>query len=73
MLPLHALRGTCDIIRDSIDHRIHFGLSTNKDEDEINSRLLEQAAYTVMTTTRIVADVSDLARFHEGANLKTNF
>ena len=39
----------------------------------MNCRLLEQAADTVMTTTRMVADVSDLARFHEGANLKTNF
>lgn len=73
MGPLHALRGTCDIIRDSIDHQIQFGLSTNKDEDEMNCRLLEQAADTVMTTTRMVADVSDLARFHEGANFKTNF
>ena len=73
MGPLHALRSTCDIIRDRIDHQIQFGLSTNKDEDERNCRLLEQAADTVMTTTRMVADVSDLARFHEGANLKTKF
>ncbi|KAL7430910.1 hypothetical protein ACHAXH_001626 [Discostella pseudostelligera] len=73
MGPLHALRGTCDVIRDRIDHQIQFGLCVNKDEDERNCRLLEQAADTVMTTTRMVADVSDLARFHEGANLKTKF
>jgi K+-sensing histidine kinase KdpD len=73
MGPLHALRGTCDVIRDRIDHQIQFGLSVNKDEDERNCRLLEQAADTVVTTTRMVADVSDLARFHEGANLKTKF
>lgn len=73
MGPLHALRGTCDVIRDRIDHQVQFGLSTNKDEDERNCRLLEQAADTVMTTTRMVADVSDLARFHEGANLTMKF
>jgi hypothetical protein len=73
MWPLHALRGTCDIVRDSIQHQIQFGSNTNTIEDERNCQLLEQAADTVMTTTRMVADVSDLARFHEGANLKTNF
>ena len=73
MGPLHALRGTCDIVRDSIQHQIQFGSNTITVEDERNCRLLEQAADTVMTTTRMVADVSDLARFHEGANLKTKF
>jgi hypothetical protein len=51
---------------------MQFSSSTNDDDDERNCRLLEQAADTVMTTTRMVADVSDLARFHEGANLNTN-
>jgi len=36
-----------------------------------NCELLDRAAETVTTTTRMVADCSDLARFDEGATLKT--
>ena len=72
ILPLRALRGTCDVVRDSIQHQIKLDLSTNKDNDKRNCRLLEQASDAVTITTRMVADVSDLARFHEGANLNTD-
>ena len=68
MGPLHALRGTCEVVRDN--------LSSAEDDSPVgekNCDLLERAADTVMSTTRMVADVSDLARFDEGASLKTKF
>ena len=72
MGPLHALRGTCEVVRDRIQMQMqqspHYGGS--KDDEERNCKLLERAADTVTTTTRMVADVSDLARFDEGASLR---
>ena len=72
MGPLHALRGTCEVVRDRIQmqmqQRPHYGGS--KEDEERNCELLERAADTVTTTTRMVADVSDLARFDEGASLR---
>jgi hypothetical protein len=72
MGPLHALRGTCEVVRDRIQMQMqqspYYGGS--KDEEERNCELLERAADTVTTTTRMVADVSDLARFDEGASLR---
>lgn len=70
MGPLHALRGTCEVVRDRIVEQNSLAVS---DEVEKNYELLTRAADTVMTTTRMVADVSDLARFDEGAALKTKF
>lgn len=69
MGPLHALRGTCEIVSDTL--QLHN--SIDGDEREKNCDLLERAAETVTTTTRMVADVSDLARFDEGATLQTKF
>lgn len=65
MGPLHALRGTCEVVRDLIQTD-----GSKSDNDERNCDLLERAAITVTTTTRMVADVSDLARFDEGASLR---
>lgn len=77
MGPLHALRGTCEVVRDKIqlDNKSKHpnSMMMEDDEAEKNCELLERAADTVTTTTRMVADVSDLARFDEGANLKTRF
>lgn len=88
MGPLHALKVTCEVVRDKIiDQQQHNGkgfdldhskadknnVINGEDEAEKNCELLERAADTVMTTTRMVADVADLARFDEGANLKTKF
>jgi len=66
MGPLHALRGTCEIVSDGLQQR-----NINENEREKNCELLDRAAETVTTTTRMVADVSDLARFDEGATLRT--
>lgn len=66
MGPLHALRGTCEVVSDRLQyHKI------DAIEREKNCELLERAADTVTTATRMVADVSDLARFDEGATLTT--
>lgn len=68
MGPLHALRSTCEVVRDRIQiQKSHY---VSKDDEERNCELLERAADTVTTTTRMVADVSDLARLDEGASLK---
>ncbi|KAL7534381.1 hypothetical protein ACHAWF_004817 [Thalassiosira exigua] len=67
MGPLHALRGTCEVVSD----RLQLGGMVDENEREKNCELLERAAGMVTTTTRMVADVSDLARFDEGANLRT--
>eukprot|EP00581_Thalassiosira_minuscula_P018353 CAMPEP_0183723122 /NCGR_PEP_ID=MMETSP0737-20130205/14826_1 /TAXON_ID=385413 /ORGANISM="Thalassiosira miniscula, Strain CCMP1093" /LENGTH=815 /DNA_ID=CAMNT_0025953375 /DNA_START=183 /DNA_END=2630 /DNA_ORIENTATION=+ len=66
MGPLHALRGTCEVVSERLQLR-----NISDDEKEKNCELLERAAHTVTTTTRMVADVSDLARFDEGSTLKT--
>ena len=78
MGPLHALKGTCELVRDKIQEQnsLDFGKAASggvDNEAEKNCELLERATETVMTTTRMVADVSDLARFDEGCNLKTKF
>ncbi|KAL3816149.1 hypothetical protein ACHAXA_001636 [Cyclostephanos tholiformis] len=65
MGPLHALRGTCEVVRDRIQMQ-----QSPHDDDYYNCDLLERAAETVTTTTRMIADVSDLARFDEGASLR---
>lgn len=67
MGPLHALRGTCELI----SGRLQDQTSDDIHERERNCVLLERAVDTVTLTTRMVADVSDLARFDEGATLKT--
>jgi CheY-like chemotaxis protein len=67
MSPLHALRGTVELISGRLQDK------SAKDETEKNCDLLERAADAVTLTTRMVADVSDLARFDEGATLKTSF
>ena len=66
------MKGTCEIVRERIQDSIGLENSWN-DEAEKNCELLAWATDTVMTTTRMVADVSDLARFDEGASLKTQF
>ena len=66
MGPLHTFRGTCELVSDSMRRP-----NIKEYEIEKNCELLERAAITVSTTTRMVADVSDLARFHDGATLKT--
>lgn len=64
MGPLHALRGTCEVVRDRIyDNKGNLTGSGDDDEGEKNCELLERAADTVMTTTRMIADVSDLGEF----------
>lgn len=65
MGPLHALRGTCEIVSDRLNQ-----LNIDEDEREKNCNLLDRAVDTVTTSTRMVADVSDLARFDEGSSLK---
>jgi hypothetical protein len=59
MGPLHALRGTCELI----SGRLQDHTSDDVHERERNCVLLERAVDTVTLTTRMVADVSDLARF----------
>lgn len=61
MGPLHALRGTCELI----SGRLQDNTSDDVHERERNCILLERAVDTVALTTRMVADVSDLARFGE--------
>ncbi|KAL3787619.1 hypothetical protein ACHAWO_000739 [Cyclotella atomus] len=69
MGPLHALRGTCELI----SGRLQDQKGIEESERERNCDLLDRAVDTVTTTTRMVADVSDLARFDEGATLRTNY
>ena len=66
MGPLHTLRGTCEIVSDGLQH-----CNINGNKREKNCELLDRAAETVTTTTRMVADISDLARFDEGVTLRT--
>jgi len=68
MGPLHALKATCDVVSDR--------LQTQKfDETERRNsvELLERASETISGSARMIADVSDLARFDEGALLRTKF
>lgn len=61
MGPLHALRGTCELI----SGRLHDLTGVEETERYKSCDLLDRAVDTVTTTTRMVADVSDLARFGE--------
>jgi hypothetical protein len=61
MGPLHALRGTCELISGRLQDQQGIDVS----ERDKNCDLLDRAVDTVTTTTRMVADVSDLARFGE--------
>jgi hypothetical protein len=65
MGPLHALRGTCELI----SGRLQDQTSGDVHERERNCVLLERAVDTVTLTTRMVADVSDLARFGEHTDI----
>lgn len=67
MGPLHALRGRCEVVRDRI--QMQAKSSTGEDEQR-NCELLERAADAVTITTRMVADVADLARLDEGLSLR---
>ena len=67
MGPLHALRGTCEVVSDRLRRQ-----TIDEDEREKNCKLLERAVNVVTTSTRMVADVSDLARFDEGSMLRIN-
>mmetsp|Transcript_32431 Transcript_32431/g.47994 ORF Transcript_32431/g.47994 Transcript_32431/m.47994 type:complete len:825 (+) Transcript_32431:312-2786(+) len=73
MGPLHALRITCEIVSDRLHLHGDSANTLDAKERENNSELLDRATETITTTTRMVADVSDLARFDEGATLKTKF
>lgn len=65
MGPLHALRSTCEIVSDRLQtHKV------DEAEVERNVDLLERAVDTISGSTRMIADVSDLARFDEGATLR---
>jgi hypothetical protein len=68
MGPLHALKSTCEVVRDRIQMQLTPGGS--HENEDTNCELLERAADTVTTTTRMIADVSDMARFDEGASLR---
>ena len=60
MGPLHALRSTCEIVSDRLQtHKV------DEAEVERNVDLLERAVDTISGSTRMIADVSDLARFGE--------
>lgn len=65
MGPLHALRGTCEVVSDRLRQD-----KIDEDEKEKNCMLLDRAVNVVTTSTRMVADVGDLARFDEGSTLK---
>jgi hypothetical protein len=68
MGPLHALRSTCEVVRDRI--LMQQTPYVGHENEDTNCELLERAADTVTTTTRMIADVSDMARFDEGASLR---
>jgi len=68
MGPLHALRATCDAVGDRLQTQ-----SFDAKEREISVELLERASDTISGSARMIADVSDLARFDEGAQLRTKF
>mmetsp|Transcript_4270 Transcript_4270/g.9202 ORF Transcript_4270/g.9202 Transcript_4270/m.9202 type:complete len:802 (+) Transcript_4270:255-2660(+) len=73
MGPLHALRATCDLICDRLQTSTpHYIDYTNKENLE-NADLLQRASDTISGSARMIADVSDLARFDEGAMLRTKF
>lgn len=61
MGPLHALRWTCEIV----SNNLHDRKIGEEGERERNCELLERAADTVTSATRMVVDVADLARFGE--------
>lgn len=67
MGPLHALRSTCELV----SGRLQDNKSDDVHERERSCVLLERAVDTVTLTTRMVADVSDLARFGEHTNLRS--
>ncbi|KAL7516656.1 hypothetical protein ACHAWX_001646 [Stephanocyclus meneghinianus] len=69
MGPLHALRSTCELV----SGRLQDNKSDDVHERERSCVLLERAVDTVTLTTRMVADVSDLARFDAGATLEPAF
>ncbi|KAL7491694.1 hypothetical protein ACHAWT_000987 [Skeletonema menzelii] len=68
MGPLHALRATCEAVGDRLQTQ-----SFDAKEREISVELLERASDTISGSARMIADVSDLARFDEGAQLRTKF
>jgi len=68
MGPLHALRATCEVVSDRLQTQ-----KFDEMERENSVDLLERAVDTISGSARMIADVSDLARFDEGALLRTKF
>ena len=60
MGPLHALRATCEAVSDRLQTQ-----SFDAKERQISVELLERASETISGSARMIADVSDLARFGE--------
>jgi len=68
MGPLHALKATCDVVSDRLQTQ-----KFDETERQNSVELLERASETISGSARMIADVSDLARFDEGALLRTKF
>jgi len=68
MGPLHALKATCEVVSDRLQTQ-----KFDETERQNSVELLERASETISGSARMIADVSDLARFDEGALLRTKF
>lgn len=62
MGPLHALRATCELVSDRLQTTTTHFDHDDKENDE-NIDLLQRASDTISGSARMIADVSDLARF----------
>lgn len=60
MGPLHALKATCDVVSDRLQTQ-----KFDETERQNSVELLERASETISGSARMIADVSDLARFGE--------
>ena len=65
MGPLHSLQLTCDLVIERQSQR------PMAPEDEENIKLLTIAGEEITSTVNMLRDVSDLARFDQGAIMKT--
>eukprot|EP00984_Skeletonema_dohrnii_P020010 scaffold9681_cov103-Skeletonema_dohrnii-CCMP3373.AAC.3 len=68
MGPLHALKATTEVVSDRLQTQ-----KFDETERQNSVELLERASETISGSARMIADVSDLARFDEGALLRTKF
>ena len=68
MGPLHALRATCEVVSDRLQTQ-----KFDEMERENSVGLLERAVDTISGSARMIADVSDLARFGECCEQNLSF